>query len=61
MIDIIEKRKMLLEILEEKIESGELDLKVIETYNRILSELRQDLKNNEDGDGVPNVFEEVFE
>ena len=60
MIDIIEKRKMLLEILEEQIESGELDLKVIETYNKILSELRADLKNNEDGDGIPaDIFAEI--
>jgi len=56
--EIVERRRKLLEALEEYVENR--DLKAIETYNRILSELRADLKNNEDGDGIPaDIFAEI--
>ena len=55
--EIVERRRKLLEALEEYVENR--DLKAIETYNRILSELRADLKNSEDDDGIPDLFEEI--
>ncbi|MBO8181681.1 MAG: hypothetical protein H0Z28_02675 [Archaeoglobus sp.] len=55
--EIVKERRKLLEALEEHVENG--DIRAIETYNRILSELRVDLKNNEDDDGIPDLFEEI--
>lgn len=57
LIDIIEKRERLLQILEAYIEGG--DMKAIELYSKILTELRNDLKCGEEDDGIPDVFEEI--
>ena len=55
--DVIEKRLKILEILEERLDEG--DVRTLELYNKILTELRNDLKCGEEDDGIPDVFEEI--
>jgi len=57
-LEIIEKKRRLLQILGAYIEGG--DMKAIELYSKILTELRNDLKCGEEDDGIPDVFEDFI-
>lgn len=55
---IVQKRLRLLRLLEENVESG--DMKAIELYSKLLSELREDLKiKDEGGDWLRTLVEMV--
>lgn len=56
---ILEKRLRLLRLLEDHVENG--DLKAIELYDRILTEMREDLRNKEDGDNWFRTIAEMIE
>ncbi len=57
--NIVQKRLHLLRLLEEHVEKG--DLKAIELYSKLLSELREDLKIKEDGYNWFEVLAEMIE
>ena len=57
--NIVQKRLRLLKLLEEHIEKG--DLKAIELYNKLLSELRDDLMIKEDSNNWFRTLAEMIE
>jgi len=56
--NIVQKRLRLLKLLEEHIEKG--DLKAIELYNKLLSELRDDLRIKEDSNNWFRTLAEMI-
>lgn len=57
--NIVQKRLRLLKLLEELVKEG--DLKAIELYSKLLSELREDLKIKEDGNNWFGTLAEMIE